>query len=147
MKLLRIALVTIGIAAITITQCAKKDDTQNASSKKAKAPAVITVRNLDDFKQIIEQNPDRLLVFDLYADWCMPCRILSPMLEEIAQEQKKNASFYKVDVDKMPQVAQMFQVQGIPYVVFLKNKQAVYALTGVRQKAEYIEAVVKYSQG
>jgi len=82
-----------------------------------------------------------LLMFDLYADWCMPCRILSPMLEEIAKENKDKVTVYKINVDKNPQIAGGLGVTGIPYVVFVKSKTGVHAITGVQTKAAYVRAI------
>jgi thioredoxin len=110
-----------------------------------KTGAVLTVANIDSLNAIIKNAGNRLLMFDLYADWCMPCRILSPMLETIAKEQKSKISIYKVNVDKNPQIAGAFGVSGIPYVVFVKNQKAVYALTGVQSKDTYLRAIERFA--
>lgn len=96
-----------------------------------------------EFNQIIEKEKDKLLGFDLYADWCAPCRILSPMLERIAAENRDKINIYKINVDKLSGLAQAFGVTGIPYVVFVKNKTAVHALTGVQGEDTY-QRVIDY---
>ncbi len=103
--------------------------------------AVKTIENVDQLNAVLESSEDRLLLFDLYADWCRPCKILSPMLEEIAQEQKAAADVYKINVDKNPQIASAFGVRGIPYVVFVHEQKAVHAMTGVHPKDDYIRAI------
>ncbi len=109
--------------------------------------AVQHITTVDELKAVLEANPGRLLMFDLYADWCGPCRILSPMIEEIAQEQKDYVSAYKINVDESPQLASVFGVSGIPFVVFVKDKQPVHALTGVQPRATYIRVIQYYGGG
>jgi thioredoxin len=99
----------------------------------------------EEFKKILEEAKDKLLGFDLYADWCLPCRKLSPLLEEIAKENKDKITFYKINVDKLPNLAAAFRVQGIPYVVFVKNMEGVFALTGLHPKDAYERAIDQYS--
>jgi thioredoxin len=113
----------------------------------AKKPAslVKTVSGVEEFKKLIDTSGNRLLMFDLYADWCMPCRMLSPTLEEIAKEYPSKVSVYKINTDKNPDIAQGLGVTGIPFVVFVKNKTGVHAMTGVQPKAEYIRAINMFS--
>lgn len=105
-----------------------------------------TINSVEEFTNILETSGDKLLVFDLYADWCMPCKILSPILEKISNEKKDQANFYKINVDKNPQIAGAFGVSGIPFVVFVKNKTGVSALTGVQSKEAYIKTIDKFSK-
>jgi len=98
------------------------------------------VKNLAGFnelKALIDSSGNRLLVFDMYADWCGPCRILSPTFQALANDHSGSASFYRINVDRLPDVAAAFGTRGIPYVVFVKDKQAVYALTGVNPRESY----------
>ncbi|MFW6221743.1 MAG: thioredoxin family protein [Fibrobacterota bacterium] len=105
---------------------------------------VTYINSVDEFKEVIESSEDRLLVFDLYADWCMPCKILGPRLEKVAADNQKQASVYKINVDKHPGIAGMFGVRGIPYVVFVKEKTAIHAITGVQPEGVYDSAIKKY---
>lgn len=109
-------------------------------------PGTVTViQSEESFMKIIEE-PNKLMVFDLYADWCSPCKVLSPMLEKIAEENKDKAAFYKINVDQHPRLSSLFKVRGIPYVVFLKNKTILYALTGLYPKEEYIKVINRLSE-
>jgi thioredoxin len=85
-------------------------------------------------------------MFDLYADWCAPCKILSPMLEEIAKENKDKVTVYKINIDKNPGIAAALNVTGIPFVILVKNKQVVNAFTGVQSKDTYVRAINIHSQ-
>ena len=143
MKKLFVLILIIGVylaAGLSFFACAGEEAGPPAGT------AVKTIQSMDEFKKIIESSPNRLMVFDLYADWCSPCRILSPMLEEIARENKVKADFYKIDVDELRQLASAFRVSGIPHVAFLKNKTIVYALVGVRPKSVYVRAINQFSE-
>lgn len=98
---------------------------------------ISTVGSLVELKKLINTSGNKLLVFDLYADWCGPCRRLSPTISALAAVHRQNASFYKINVDNSPEIASAFGVQGIPYVVFIKNKQTIYSLTGINPSESY----------
>lgn len=115
------------------------------SSAVTPGAAVSVIQNEKSFMKIIEE-PNKLMVFDLYADWCEPCQVLSPMMEKIAKENKEKANFYKIDVDQLPRLSAFFKVKGIPHVVFLKNKKTLYALTGLYPREEYIKAINRLSE-
>jgi rhodanese-related sulfurtransferase/thiol-disulfide isomerase/thioredoxin len=68
------------------------------------------------------------------------------MLEKIAEENKNKADFYKINVDRLPRLAVIFKVSGIPYVVFLKNKTIIYALTGLYSRDAYIKTINRLSE-
>lgn len=113
---------------------------QNLNSK------ITEIENEDHFQKIIDQGGDKLLLFDLYADWCQPCKILSPILDEIAEEKSDIVSFYKVDVDKHKTIAKLLKARSIPFVVFIKNKTVVKSLVGVQAKTVYLEAISAHAE-
>ena len=103
------------------------------------------ITSVEQFNNVIENAGNRLLVFNLYADWCMPCHVLAPTLSEIASENRSKITIYKVDTDQFPQITAAFGVTGIPFVVFVKNKKAIYALIGVQPKDSYNRIIEAYS--
>ena len=94
--------------------------------------AVIHV-NKDNFEQI--KNGDQTVLIDFYADWCGPCRMVAPVVEEIAKE---NASVVvgKINVDDDPELAQAYGVMSIPTLIVLKGGKEVARSTGARPKAQ-----------
>jgi len=107
-------------------------------SKKESLPLI---SKMDELKKLIDTSGNTLLVFDLYADWCMPCRLLSPTLTTLASANTKNARFFRINVDKSRDIAAEFGVNGIPYVVFVKNKEAIYAITGLNPSERYEKVI------
>lgn len=100
------------------------------------------VKNLgqSDFDDIIN-NSDRPILVDFWAEWCGPCRALTPILEEIAEQVGDSAIIAKVNVDENPNLAQKFNVRGIPTIIFFKNGEAKQTLVGVQPKEELIKAL------
>lgn len=109
--------------------------------EKTSNSAIKPVTSYEKFQNIVTSSGDRLLVFEMYADWCGPCKKLAPILEQVAVENKDKADIYKVDVMKFPKIAEKFGVKGIPFVQFIKNKEILISLTGLRKKADYVRAI------
>jgi thioredoxin 1 len=103
------------------------------------------ITSVEHFTSIIENAGNRLIAFDLYADWCMPCKVLAPTLNDIAKENQQKITIYKIDTDQFPQITAAFGATGIPFVVFVKNKHAVHALMGVQPKDSYKKIIETYS--
>jgi len=116
-----------------------------STGAKSSGSAVTTITSQEHLTQVLEASAERLLLFDLYADWCMPCKILSPIIEEIANENKERVSVYKINVDQHPGIAQAFGVSGIPLVVYVKNKTGVFALSGVQPREAYVRAIDRFA--
>ena len=85
-----------------------------------------------DYKNTLSNNP--LLVVDCYADWCAPCRMIAPLIQELAAEYSGRVSFAKVDVDRNPQVAIQHGVRGIPTLLFFKHSKLVDQVVGALPK-------------
>lgn len=87
----------------------------------------------NNFKEEIE-NYKGLAVIDLWADWCGPCRMLAPTIDELEREYP-DVKFCKINVDNEPELTQMFKVQSIPTVAFVKDNTFVDISVGYVPKA------------
>ncbi|MDR1538400.1 MAG: thioredoxin [Clostridiales bacterium] len=94
----------------------------------------------NNFKETIS-NASLPVIVDFYADWCGPCKRLSPLLEEIATENKDKVKVYKVNTDQNPDLAMEFQVMGIPNVVSFKDGKMYKRVVGVAPKAELMDLI------
>ena len=79
----------------------------------------MTVLTKDNFKFEVEEY-NGLVVIDLYADWCGPCKMLAPVIEELEREYP-DVKFGKINVDNEPELTALFKVQSIPYIALVKN--------------------------
>ena len=111
---------------------------QEASSK------VREISGIKEVESVIKGAGENLIAFDVFAKWCNPCKVLSPILEQIAQEYEEKVTIYKIDVDKNQDLAGAFGVKGVPHVVFVKNGKPVHSMTGLRSKDDYIRVINKF---
>ena len=89
--------------------------------------------NEKEFREEVLKSKDLVLV-DFYADWCGPCRMLSPILDEI-----KDHNIYKINVDEEPMLAQEYGIMSIPCVVFIKDGKEVNRFIGLHSKSEIMD--------
>lgn len=84
-------------------------------------------------------NSDKPVLIDFWANWCGPCRMLSPTISEIAEEYKDKVKVGKVNVDEEGELAAMFRVSSIPLLVVMKNGKVVNSAVGVRPKSQILK--------
>ena len=101
-------------------------------------PVIVTDAN---FAAEVEKSPLPVLL-DLWAAWCGPCRMIAPVIEQLAAELAGKARVGKLDVDKNPQTAARFQARSIPTLLILKNGREVDRLIGAHPK----EAILRRMQ-
>ena len=80
--------------------------------------------SMSDLETQLKEAGDKLVVIDFFATWCGPCKMISPVLEEM-EAQMSNVKFLKVDVDEAEDVAVHYQISAMPTFIFIKNGQKV----------------------
>lgn len=93
----------------------------------------------ENFDAVLASNP--VVVVDFWATWCGPCKMLAPVIEELAADFEGKAVIGKVDVDENETLARKFGIMSIPSVFIFKNGAVVDKLVGFRQKAQLAEAI------
>lgn len=90
-------------------------------------------------KDVLESDLPTLV--DFWAEWCGPCKMLGPVIEEISKEVEGKARVFKMDVEQNPETANKYQIRSIPTVILFRNGKIAQQLVGVRPKAAYLEAL------
>lgn len=86
---------------------------------------------------------DKLVLIDFYADWCGPCKMMSPIIDEIAEEVGDKIKVGKINVDENQELAMEYEVMSIPTISILQNGEVKNSFVGVRKKEEIISCLEK----
>ena len=98
--------------------------------------ALVYITSEADFNANI-LGTDKPSIVDFYADWCGPCRMLAPILKQLAEEYSGRAIVAKVNVDKLNELAGKYRVSGIPCVILFKNGKEIDRIVGLRSLDAY----------
>ena len=91
------------------------------------------------FQELLQDT--KLVVVDFWAVWCGPCRMLSPILDEVEEEMADKISVVKVNVDDADQIAMQYRIMSIPTLLFFKNGQLVDKTVGAMPKNQLIDKI------
>lgn len=99
-------------------------------------------------EQLTEQNFNNkikkgVVLVDFWADWCMPCKMMAPVLNEVAEATEGKASVYKLNVDEYQQVAAKYGIRNIPTMILFKDGKEVERLVGMKSKESLITSIEK----
>lgn len=97
------------------------------------------------FSSTVSRNP--LMVVDFWAPWCGPCRMVAPVMEELARDYAGRVAFGKLNVDENPMTASQFQVQSIPTILIFKNGQAIDGVLGAVPRSHLESKIRQYLSG
>jgi thioredoxin 1 len=122
---------------LTGTENNKDDQNQRRNQ-----PMSVTAIKESEFDTAV-LKAEGLVIVDFYADWCGPCKMLSPVIDEIASEHPEVKCF-KINVDDNQGVAAEYGVMSIPTIVFIKNGELISTEVGVRPKQHYLELIAQY---
>lgn len=95
--------------------------------------------NTKNFEE--EINANKVTLVDFFATWCGPCKMLGPVLEQVADEVKEKASIVKLDIDESMDLAKQFGVMSVPTMVIFKDGKEVDRIVGLRQKAQILDVL------
>ena len=90
------------------------------------------------------KNSGKVTIVDFFADWCGPCRKLSPIIEEIEQELGEKVKFTKINTDENIELAREYQISGIPTLLVFKNGEMVERMVGLMPKNSIITNIEKH---
>ncbi|SDU24589.1 thioredoxin [Polaribacter sp. Hel1_33_78] len=94
---------------------------------------------MSNFSQII--NQDKLVLVDFFAEWCGPCKMMSPILKQVKDALGDKVSIIKIDIDKNQPLATKYQVRGVPTLILYKSGKQVWRQSGAVQKNELVSII------
>lgn len=99
--------------------------------------------NDKNFEEEVLKSDQPVLV-DFYADWCGPCRMQAPIMEELAKEFKEKIKIGKFSIEESPKMTEKYGIMSIPALKIFKKGKIVWEAVGLQQKAKLVEALNKY---
>ena len=136
MKGLIIALVVIAVVAILLVR---------SYYKMKNAPAVADSELIEHLtaQNFAHKTKNGVVLVDFWADWCMPCKMMAPILNEVAEATDGTATIYKLNVDEQQQVAAQYGIRSIPTMILFKDGKEVERIVGVKSKEAAIASINK----
>ena len=94
--------------------------------------SVVHVASAAEFDKLVLESDGKLIVVDFSATWCMPCKLIAPVFDEMSSPDGEfaNVIFVKIDVDEVPELAERFQVQAMPTFLFMRNSEEIDRFSG-----------------
>lgn len=105
------------------------------------ASGLIKKLNSDDFQIAVEKG---LVLVDFFAEWCPPCRMLEPILEEIAEEMQGKIKLCKIDIDQAQNITSSYHVTSVPTLILFKNGKEVNRTEGLKDADVLKEFISEY---
>jgi thioredoxin 1 len=136
MKGLIIAVVVIAVVAVLIMR---------SYNKMKNAPALAESDLIEHLtaENFAHKTKNGIVLVDFWADWCMPCKMMAPILNEVAESTEGTAKIYKLNVDEQQQVAAKFGIRNIPTMILFKDGKEVERIIGVKPKDYIISSINK----
>lgn len=136
MKGLIIALVIIAVVVILFMR---------SYNKMKNTPAVAESELIEHLtaQNFAHKTKKGVVLVDFWADWCMPCKMMAPILNEVAEATEGTATIYKLNVDEQQQVAAQFGIRSIPTMILFKDGKEMERIIGVKSKEAVIASINK----
>ena len=111
----------------------------------SKRPTTPTHQNILQLtgENIDQELHDRIVLVDFWAEWCAPCRMMNPVLNELVEEISTNCRIGKVNIEEQPALAERYNVRSIPTMLILMDGKEVHRMVGIRSKDQILKAIDK----
>ena len=148
----KISILTLLFSLILVVSCGSNSADTNSDSNKevveAGKPEHLTFETFKEKVWDFEANPQEWIykgtepcIIDFYADWCKPCKMIAPIMEELASEYEGKIKIYKIDTQTERELASVFQIRSIPAVLFSPMEGKPMMQTGAMQKEAYVKII------
>ena len=147
----KISVITFVSAILILSACNSIGGNKNEGASTEYAEGTVTRMNTEMFKKFVwdfQKNPgafvfngDQPCVIDFYADWCRPCKMVAPIMEELAKEYKGKVRIYKVNTDEEGELSRLFNIRSIPAILYIPKNGKPQMSVGFSGKESYIKTI------
>ena len=147
----KISFVFILSIILVLNTCNSSGENKSDGNTTVLKEGVVTMLSADMFRKLVWDyqkspnsfvfNGDVPVIVDFYAVWCRPCKIVSPVMDELAKEYKGKLRIYKVDTDAQRELAGLFNIQSIPSILFVPKTGKPSMSVGASPKETYVQAI------
>lgn len=152
MKKISVILLSVVFVAITAYGCnSLSGNSDNSASNDEKSSSKVEYLTLETFKEKVwdfESNPQTWVyegnepaIIDFYADWCRPCRMVAPILDELSIDYEGKVKIYKIDTQVERELAQVFQISSIPAFLYVPMEGQPQMDRGMKDKATFVNII------
>ena len=138
-KLKDLFLISVVLLLVSCSMSAKSD--KNETGGVAAQGEVVVLNKADFLTKVYNYEGTKPCIVDFYADWCGPCKKVSPILKELAGEYKNDIIIYKINVDNEKELAAAFGIQSIPTLLFIPAKGKPQIAQGALSKEQFVEQI------
>ena len=103
--------------------------------------AVVDIDESNAARLLIKESHKRLVVADFWAEWCGPCKMIAPILDEVAESYSDKVKIAKVDVDQNAQISAKYNIRGIPTLMLFREGQIIATHTGALNKTQLTDFI------
>ncbi len=136
---------------MVFTSCNSIGGNKSESASADIKEGVVNQMSTETFKKLVynyQKNPNNWVyegnqpcVIDFYADWCRPCKMVSPIMEELAKEYKGKVVFYRINTDQERELSQTFNISSIPAILYVPKSGKPQMSVGLASKEDYIQQI------
>ena len=98
----------------------------------------------DTYKTLVENETKKYVLVDFWAEWCGPCRMLAPIIDKVKDSLKESINVYKLDTDKLSDIAMANQISSIPCCILFKNGKEVHRVIGFKSQDAFESEIKPY---
>lgn len=99
--------------------------------------------NSDEFKELLSTS-EKPMIVDFYANWCVPCKMMAPVVSQVAEENRETILVAKIDIEENPDIALEYRVLSIPALLFIKGGEVIGRIEGIESKTFVDQKIKKY---
>ena len=147
----KISVITFATAIMILSACNSIGGNKNEGPATETVEGTVTRMNTEMFKKLVwdfQKNPaefiftgDQPIVIDFYADWCRPCKMVAPIMEELAKEYQGKVRIYKVNTDEEGELSRLFNIRSIPAILYVPKNGKPQMSVGLSGKETYVKTI------